>query len=120
MVFTRDFLNPIMKNVPYNTRPDGYLGAGVMAFIAAINPKSMFTQPYFGLISWFIVSWWIYNKNFFELIRSSTRRAFINGNPKWYQILKSLLFGLVLNPILMFIFYLILLVIARTEAKINF
>ena len=40
-----------------------------MAFIAAINPKSYFTQPYFGAVCWLIMAWWFYNVNPLQMIR---------------------------------------------------
>lgn len=119
MAITRDFINPIMKNVPYSTRPQGFLGAVVMAFIAAINPKSYFTQPYFGAVCWLIMAWWFYNVNPLQMIRprNSTTPTLIHGNPQWYQTVKSLFWGLVFNFVPMFFFYFILLVLARIDAK---
>lgn len=120
MAITRDFINPIMKSVPHSTRPKGFIGAVVMAFIAAINPKSYFTQPYFGAVCWLIMSWWFYNVNPLHMIRprDSATATLISGNPKWYQTFKSLFWGMIFNFIPMFCLYLIMLVLARVDAKI--
>ncbi len=120
MAITRDFINPIMKNVPAGARPKGFIGAPVMAFIAAINPKSNFTQPYFGAFSWLILSWFFYNISPLGMVRPSdpNKKTLISGNPKWYQIVKSLIWGFVFNFIPMFFFYSILLILARVDAKI--
>jgi hypothetical protein len=118
MAITRDFINPIMKNVPLKTRPTGYLGAVVMASIAAINPKSYFTQPYIGAISWLILSLWFYNENPLHMVRPKPgKKALITDNPKWYQTFKALLWGMLFNPIPMFFIYLVMLVLARATAK---
>ena len=118
MAITRDFINPIMKNVPLKARPNGYLGAVVMAAIAAINPKSYFTQPYIGAISWLILSWWFFNQNPMGSVRPAEgKKSLITGNPKWYQTLKALFWGMLFNPIPMFFIYLTMLVMARATAK---
>lgn len=120
MAITRDFINPIMKNVPYKTRPNGYLGAIPMAAIAAINPKSYFTAPYIGAICWMIMVWWCYNANPLKLIRpEASNSSLISGNPGWYQFIKSLIMGLLLNPFPMFFIYLFLLVVARVDAQMS-
>lgn len=119
MPIVRDWINPIMKNVPYGTRPNGYLGAIVMAAIAAINPKSYFTKPYIGAFCWLVMSWWSYNQNPLKLIRPPAERpSFISGNPRWYQTIKALLVGLLLNPIPMFFIYALMLVIVRLDARL--
>ncbi len=118
MVFTRDYLNPIMNTVPYKTRPNGYFGALPMAAIAAINPKSYFISPFFGVICWIILTWWAYNRNPLGLVRPSGP-SLITGNPTWYQTLKSLIIGFVLTPFPIFVLYLVLLVIARATANVK-
>lgn len=112
-------LNPIMKNVPLGARPKGYRGAPVVAFIAAINPLSYFTKPYIGAMVWLILSWWFYNENPMGMVRPTKpgRTAWVKGNPKWYQTLKSLGWGLLFNFIPMFFIYLVMLVIARASAR---
>lgn len=117
MAITRDFINPIMKNTPNGMRPKGFVGAIPMAFIAAINPKSYFTQPYIGAICWLVVAWWFYNKNPLGMVRPRTAKPLIAGNPMWYQTLKSLTWGFVFNFIPLFFIYLTMLIFARLNAK---
>jgi len=117
----RDFLNPIMKTVPLTTRPRGYVGGLLVALIAAINPISYFTRPYFGAIVWLIMAWWFYNVNPLGLIRprNPERKTLFAGNPLWYQFFKSLLWGFIFTPIPMFVLYYLLLVFARTLSKVR-
>lgn len=108
-----------MKNVPLKTRPKGYRGAPVMAFIAAINPKAHFTKPYIGAFVWLILAWWFYNENPIGMIRpkKAGQTTLIKDNPKWYQTFKSLAWALVFNFIPMFFIYLVMLIVARATSR---
>ena len=117
MAITRDFLNPIMKSVPFRARPKGFIGALVVALIASINPMSYFIKPYIGAVTWLILSWWFFNDNPNGMIRPKTdatkkpKKTLIKGNPGWYQIIKSLLWGMIFTFIPLFFIYLVLKVL---------
>jgi hypothetical protein len=119
MAISRDFLNPIMKHAPKGLRPARTWGAIVVAFFAALNPLSNFTKPYIGAITWIMLSWWFYNENPYGVIRPKKQgqQTLVKGNPKWYQTTKSLLWGLAFNFIPLFFVYLVMLLLARLDAK---
>lgn len=121
MPITRDWINPILKNAPKGIRPRGYLGGALVALLAALNPFSYFTRPYFGAVSWLILTWWFYNENPMGIIRprDPEKKTLFKGNPKWYQTIKSFGYGLLFNPIPMFTLYFILLVLSRIDAKLG-
>lgn len=113
---TRDFLIPILNNVPTSaTQVNGVLGGLLVALIAAINPLSYFTTPYIGLVSWIIMTWWFYNINPLNMIKTST---FKGWNPTWWQTIKAAIWGLIFNPVPMFFIYAVILFIARFDAKL--
>jgi hypothetical protein len=119
MAITRDFLNPILKHAPKGARPARTWGALVVALLAAINPVSYFTKPYIGAIVWMILSWWFYNENPYGLIRPKKpdQPTLVEGNPKWFQTTKSLLWALVFNFVPLFFIYLVMLLLARLDSK---
>lgn len=115
-VMTRDLLLPILNNVPMSvTRVPGIPGGLLAAFVAAINPLSYFTSPYIGLVTWIIMSWWIWNINPLHVIKPSDPNR---KNPAWWQILKSAFFALLVNFIPLFFIYAVILLIARFDAKL--
>ena len=114
MVMMRDFLNPILKNVPYSTRPPKTMGAFLVAIIAAINPVSYFTRPYMGAVMWLILSWWFYKRNPYNMVRNPDRPASMEW---WRQVLKALSWGMLFNFVPMFFIYSFILIVARLHAK---
>ena len=87
----------------------------LVALIAAINPLSYFTTPYIGIVSWLILSWWFYNVNPLSTVRPKNTNRW---NPGWWQTLKSLFWGMLFNPIPMFLIYMVILFIARFDATL--
>ena len=82
-------------------------GVFAMAAWATINPLSgtYFRPPFYGLITYLITVWWLYNKNPMHLIRQKDDP--ITQEQKQIWLLKSFLWGLLFNIILK-AFYLIL------------
>jgi len=114
---TRDLLIPVLQNVPMSaTRVPGPLGTLLVSFIAAVNPLSYFTSPYIGLVSWIILGWWFYNVNPLNLIRPRNEQRW---NPMWWQIFKCAFWGLLFNPIPMFLLYTMILFIAKFDARLS-
>lgn len=95
MVIIRDLLNPILKHAPINARPSRMIGAVVVAFLAAINPSSFFTKPYYGAICWMILAWWFFNTNPLGVIRprDSTKKNTCQRKPELVSNNKKLHLG---------------------------
>jgi hypothetical protein len=114
---TRDFLIPVLNNVPMSiTRVPGIPGGLLVALIAAVNPMSWFTKPYIGLVSWMIMCWWFYNINPLHIVKPKDPKRW---NPMWWQILKCGFWGLLFNFIPMFFIYATIIFIARFDAKLT-
>lgn len=89
--------------VPKSVRLSGALP---MAFYAAINPVSWVTSPYLGVITFAVTLWFIWNVNFWGLIRAEDEDW---DEYKWWWVLRASLYTFFLNWIPLLVVYLAIL-----------
>ena len=103
MPMIRAWLYPIFTSVPSDIR---YSGMIPMSAYAAIDPLSWLKPPFYGIIVYVMVWWWMWNNNTFGLIRAADENW---QNNKWEWLLRNTFWSIIFNPIFVFLAYLAVL-----------
>lgn len=110
----RAWVNPIFNSVPRDVRLNGMIP---MSIFSAINPASWIKPPYYGIITFFVVWWWVWNKNTWNTIRYEGETW---ATDRWFWILRASLWSFFLNPLLLFVVYMLVLTFVRiTSMQLN-
>lgn len=103
----RAWVNPIFTSVPKDVR---YSGMFPMSLYAAINPLSWIKSPYFGIITYAILWWWLWNRNMWNIVKYKGETC---ENDKMYWILRASMWAFFFNPIMLFFVYLTVLTFVK-------
>lgn len=110
MPLLRAWLFPIFTTVPTDIRMSGMIP---MSALAAINPMSWLKPPFYGIVTYMIVWWWLWNSNHWELIKKS-EETFSQNWFVWF--LRTSFWSFLFNPFLLFIVYMAILAVVRLSA----
>lgn len=100
----RAWVNPIFNTVPREIRYSGMLP---MIFYAAINPSSWIKPPYYGLMTFIVVWWWVWKNNLWNTIRYEGETW---DRDKYFWLLRTSLWSFFLNPIVVGVVYALILI----------
>lgn len=103
MPMIRALVNPIFNSVSRDVR---YRGIFPMSLYAAINPSSWIKSPYFGIVTYLIIWFWFWNNNKWNTVRYVNEKW---DNDKWWWIIRTSIWSFILNPVLLFFVYAIVL-----------
>lgn len=103
----RNWLYPIFTTVPSDIR---YSGMIPMSAYAAIDPMSWIKPPFYGVIVYVMVWWWMWNNNTFGLIKQEGE-TFHDDYLVWF--IRNSFWSILFNPFFLFFAYLLVLSIVR-------
>ena len=110
MPLLRAWLFPIFTTVPTDVRMAGMLP---MSALAAVNPLSWLKAPYYGIVTYMIVWWWLWNFNTWGLIKDEDE-TFSDNWISWF--VRTSFWSFLFNPFLLFVVYLCVLILVRIAA----